>query len=70
MIGTDLSNIMPSFVPPNLRFELDDANLEWTYSPDTFDYVHLRYLIGAVNDWSHIYSEAYKYVASLNAFQD
>jgi hypothetical protein len=27
-----LSAIQPSWVPPNLKFELDDAQLEWTYS--------------------------------------
>ena len=31
VIGTDLSPMRPYFVPPNVKFELDDAQLEWTY---------------------------------------
>ena len=64
MIGTDLSNIMPRFVPPNLRFELDDAQLEWTYALNSFDFVHMRYLIGAISDWPYLYSQAFKYVGT------
>jgi S-adenosylmethionine synthetase len=36
VIGTDLSPIQPNFVPPNLKFELDDAQLEWTYGENSF----------------------------------
>jgi hypothetical protein len=61
---------MPYFVPPNLRFELDDAQLEWTYPYESFDYVHLRYLIGAINDWPHVYGEAYKCVISFCLIPD
>lgn len=42
VIGTDLSDTMPQFVPPNCRFELDDAELEWTFPLASFDYVHIR----------------------------
>jgi hypothetical protein len=53
------------FVPPNLKFELDDAELPWTYQPDIFDFVYLRYLMGAISDWLKLYSEAFKYVWML-----
>ena len=29
MIGTDLSPVQPSWVPPNLQFEVDDFELQW-----------------------------------------
>ena len=29
--GTDLSPIQPSWVPPNCKFEIDDAEREWTH---------------------------------------
>src|SRR5580692_8644625 len=32
VIGTDLSPIQPAFVPPNCRFEVDDAEDPWLYS--------------------------------------
>ena len=60
VIGTDLSDIMPSFVPPNCKFELDDAELEWTFAPASFDFIHMRYLMGATGDWPKLYSQAYK----------
>ncbi|KAK2809948.1 hypothetical protein FQN50_003362 [Emmonsiellopsis sp. PD_5] len=43
VIGTDLSPIQPSFVPPNLRFLIDDAEEEWRYDRK-FDLVHGRML--------------------------
>ncbi|KAH8648895.1 methyltransferase family protein [Tricladium varicosporioides] len=60
VIGTDISPTQPSFVPPNLKFELDDAQLEWTYRPDSFDYIHVRCMLGAIQDWAHLYREIYK----------
>lgn len=60
VIGTDISPTQPSFVPPNLKFELDDAQLEWTYQPNSFDYIHVRCLLGAIQDWAHLYREIYK----------
>jgi ubiquinone/menaquinone biosynthesis C-methylase UbiE len=60
VIGTDISPTQPSFVPPNLKFELDDAQLEWTYRPNSFDYIHVRCLLGAIQDWAHLYREVYK----------
>jgi SAM-dependent methyltransferase len=40
--GTDLSPIQPEFVPPNCKFEIDDAEDEWIWS-QKFDYIHARY---------------------------
>jgi hypothetical protein len=57
VIGTDISPIQPSFVPPNLKFELDDAQLDWTYPPSCFDYIHIRCLMGSINDWPRLYSQ-------------
>ncbi|CEL06136.1 Putative SAM dependent methyltransferase [Aspergillus calidoustus] len=59
VIGTDLSPIQPSFVPPNLRFEIDDATETWVYSQE-FDLVHVRSLYGAIADWPAFYREALK----------
>jgi len=62
VIGTDLSPIQPSWVPPNLRFEIEDFNDEWTYRPDDFDLIHLRCLYGSVGDWPQLYREIYKHL--------
>ncbi|KAL4889937.1 S-adenosyl-L-methionine-dependent methyltransferase, partial [Aspergillus ambiguus] len=58
VIGTDLSPIQPSFVPPNLRFEIDDATEPWVYPENEFDLVHVRALYGAIADWPAFYANA------------
>jgi ubiquinone/menaquinone biosynthesis C-methylase UbiE len=58
VIGTDLSPIQPIWVPPNVKFEVDDATLSWTWPADTFDFVHMRYLFGAIIDWPALFREA------------
>ncbi|KAI1247603.1 hypothetical protein MGN70_011493 [Eutypa lata] len=59
VLGTDLSPIQPYWVPPNCKFEIDDAELPWTWPADTFDFVHVRYLVGAISDWPQFFKQAY-----------
>ncbi|KIW56126.1 hypothetical protein, variant [Exophiala xenobiotica] len=60
VIGTDLSPIQPSYVPPNLQFEIADADEEWTFR-QRFDLVHSRVMNDtSLKDWPHFYREAYK----------
>ncbi|RKL05968.1 hypothetical protein BFJ68_g10436 [Fusarium oxysporum] len=49
-----------SWVPPNVKFEIDDATLRWTWDNNTFDFIHIRYLFGAIKDWSSLFKEAYR----------
>lgn len=58
--GIDLSPIQPEWVPPNVRFILDDAEAEWVYSESTLDYVHLRHMTSSIRDWPLLVSRAYK----------
>lgn len=60
VIGTDLSPCQPQWVPPNLRFEIDDATQPWTWKEDYFSFIHIRYLFGAIKDWNSLFSEAYR----------
>ncbi|KAL2074103.1 hypothetical protein VTL71DRAFT_7881 [Oculimacula yallundae] len=60
VIGTDISPIQPTWVPPNLKFEIDDAQLEWTYADNDFDYIHIRCLMGSIDNWPLLYSRAFK----------
>ncbi|KAH7136848.1 S-adenosyl-L-methionine-dependent methyltransferase [Dactylonectria estremocensis] len=63
VIGSDLSPIQPSWVPPNVKFEIDDATLTWSWKDNTFDFVHIRYLFGAIRDWNSLFKEAYRCTA-------
>ncbi|KAK0641842.1 S-adenosylmethionine-dependent methyltransferase [Cercophora newfieldiana] len=58
--GTDLSPIQPQWTPPNCKFELDDASLEWTFADNSFDFIHIRYLLGSIEDWPKLYKQAFR----------
>ncbi|KAJ0135921.1 hypothetical protein HZ326_21067 [Fusarium oxysporum f. sp. albedinis] len=60
VIGTDISPIQPAWVSPNLKFEIEDCTQEWTFAPNSADYVHLRWLAGSIPDWYQFFREAYK----------
>ncbi|OHE94895.1 methyltransferase domain-containing protein [Colletotrichum orchidophilum] len=50
VVGIDLSASQPNFVPPNVRFEIDDIEEPWTFS-NLFDYIHSRMMKGSIRDW-------------------
>ncbi|CAM1510020.1 Fc.00g003550.m01.CDS01 [Cosmosporella sp. VM-42] len=58
VIGIDLSPIQPSFVPPNVRFEIDDLEEEWTFA-NKFDYIHSRMMTSSFNDWKAYLQKCY-----------
>ncbi|KAI5459529.1 S-adenosyl-L-methionine-dependent methyltransferase [Mariannaea sp. PMI_226] len=60
VIGTDISPIQPSWLPPNVKFEIEDCTQEWTFAAEAFDYIHIRYLIGCIPDWTQLFKEAFK----------
>ncbi|KAG6069835.1 hypothetical protein E4U16_007327 [Claviceps sp. LM84 group G4] len=60
VIGTDLSPCQPQWVPPNVRFEIDDATLRWTWNDNYFDFIHMRYIVGGIQDWTGLLEEAYR----------
>ncbi|KAJ3961265.1 hypothetical protein N0V92_002062 [Colletotrichum tropicale] len=49
-------------VPPNVRFEIDDATLEWTFPKNHFDFIHARTLAGAVQNWPALIHQCYEHV--------
>ncbi|KAK4447409.1 S-adenosyl-L-methionine-dependent methyltransferase [Podospora aff. communis PSN243] len=60
VIGIDVSPIQPAWVPPNVRFEIDDVTQPWTFQPDTFDFIHIRWLFGSIKDWDALFAEAFR----------
>ncbi|PWW76808.1 S-adenosyl-L-methionine-dependent methyltransferase [Tuber magnatum] len=59
VVGTDLSPIQPSWVPPNVSFQIDDAESVWTFSRDSFDLIHIRHLNGGIKDWGKLIGQAF-----------
>ncbi|RBR24860.1 uncharacterized protein FIESC28_02350 [Fusarium coffeatum] len=60
VVGTDLAPIQPSWVPPNLEFQIDDCTQEWTFQPESLDYVHIRWMLGSIMDWTALFQQAYR----------
>ncbi|KAK4442061.1 S-adenosyl-L-methionine-dependent methyltransferase [Podospora aff. communis PSN243] len=59
VIGTDVSPIQPTWVPPNIRFEIEDCTGRWTFEPNSFDYIHMRFLLGSIGDWNLLMQRAF-----------
>ncbi|CAO2647495.1 Nn.00g084170.m01.CDS01 [Neocucurbitaria sp. VM-36] len=59
--ATDLSPIQPTWVPPNVKFELDDAEQTWTWERDFFDLIHMRTMTGCIRDWDKLFAQAFRH---------
>ncbi|PGH00830.1 hypothetical protein AJ79_08081 [Helicocarpus griseus UAMH5409] len=60
ILGIDLSPIQPIWVPPNVRFMVDDAESPWLHPDNHFDYVHIRHLASAIKDFPKLFQVAYQ----------
>ncbi|KAF2494639.1 S-adenosyl-L-methionine-dependent methyltransferase [Lophium mytilinum] len=60
--ATDLSPIQPAWVPPNVKFEIDDAEKPWTFDPNFFDVVHTRTMTGCIRDWQRLAQQAFVHI--------
>ncbi|KZL77966.1 methyltransferase domain-containing protein [Colletotrichum tofieldiae] len=58
VLGVDLTPVQTQFVPPNLKFEVDDIEQAWTYS-QPFDYIHIRGMTSSISDWYGFFKQAY-----------
>ena len=64
VIALDITSAyFPGAAPPNVSFELDNAQHEWTYN-EPFDFIHIRELSGAFSDWAKIYKEVARHLKS------
>ncbi|CZR69809.1 related to methyltransferase [Phialocephala subalpina] len=61
VLGIDLSPIQPVWVPPNVKFMVDDAESPWLHPADTFDFVHIRHMNSSVKNWPKLLTEAYNH---------
>ncbi|KAF3905206.1 hypothetical protein ABW21_db0200491 [Orbilia brochopaga] len=60
VVGNDFSPIQPKWVPPNVSFEVDDVESEWTHKDDTFDHIFCRYMLGSIKNWERLFQQAFK----------
>ena len=60
VIGIDLSPIQPTAVPPNLEFQIMDADEPWAGFEERFDFVHTRLMNGfSIKSWPFFYEQAF-----------
>jgi len=59
VIGNDLSAIQPPWVPPNVKFMLDDAESPWAY-PAPFDFIFCRYMAICIHNFPQLITRAYE----------
>ncbi|KAI0159930.1 S-adenosyl-L-methionine-dependent methyltransferase [Hypoxylon sp. FL1284] len=57
VIGTELSPIQPQYLPENCKFEIDDAEDEWTFG-EPFDFIHGRALMSCFDDPAAVVRQA------------
>ncbi|KAK4119946.1 methyltransferase domain-containing protein [Parathielavia appendiculata] len=68
VIGVDISPIQPNLVPPNCEFQIDDAELEWTWG-QPFDFIHGRMLGGCFKDPINIFEQAFQHLQPGGFFE-
>ncbi|KAL2397735.1 Methyltransferase pytC [Exophiala dermatitidis] len=62
IVGLDLSPIQPSAVPPNVKFEVDDVEDNWTFPNSSFDLIFSRdMLAGSIVDFRRYCEQAYRH---------
>ncbi|KAI0805391.1 S-adenosyl-L-methionine-dependent methyltransferase [Xylaria sp. FL0064] len=62
ILGIDLSPIQPSYAPPNVSFEICDAEDEWCFR-QSFDLVHMRAMVTSFKNPRAIFEEVYRSLA-------
>ncbi|OCL06976.1 S-adenosyl-L-methionine-dependent methyltransferase [Glonium stellatum] len=58
ILGNDLSPVQPSWVPPNVKFEVDDIEDTWSH-PIPFDFIFCRYMATSILDWPRLVRNIY-----------
>ncbi|KAL0930849.1 methyltransferase domain-containing protein [Colletotrichum truncatum] len=58
VVGNDLSAIQPEWVPPNVKFEIDDVESEWLNN-EKYDFILSRYMAGSIADWPKLIKNIY-----------
>ncbi|KAF8250897.1 S-adenosyl-L-methionine-dependent methyltransferase [Wilcoxina mikolae CBS 423.85] len=63
IIGTDLSPIQPDWYDQNVQFEIDDAESDWLFPENHFDFIHSRHLQQSIRNWPAYLGRIYRHLA-------
>ncbi|TGZ77498.1 methyltransferase domain-containing protein [Ascodesmis nigricans] len=67
--GVDLSAIQPEWVFPNVKFEIDDLDQDWTFQEDYFDFIHVRQMFTGIRDYPGFLQQMYKHAKPGGYFE-
>jgi SAM-dependent methyltransferase len=59
VIGIDLSPIQPLWVPPNVRFIIDDVEDDWVAN-GAYDFIHMRHSCAYLKDVDRLLAQCYE----------
>ncbi|KAK1708926.1 methyltransferase domain-containing protein [Colletotrichum acutatum] len=62
IIGNDLSPIQPEWVPPNVKFEVDDVECAWIVNKK-YDFIFSRGMAASIGDWPRLVRRIYENLA-------
>jgi ubiquinone/menaquinone biosynthesis C-methylase UbiE len=63
IIGTDLSAVQPSHVPPNVFFQIADCTDDhWGFKPSSFDLIHTDFLLGSLPSFYDLITKSKRYL--------
>lgn len=62
VFGVDVSPIQPQFIPPNVKFEIDDLEKPWTFTQG-FDFVFSRMMTGSFANWKQYIERCFEFTS-------
>ncbi|TGZ77588.1 S-adenosyl-L-methionine-dependent methyltransferase [Ascodesmis nigricans] len=63
VVGTDLAPIQPTWSYPNVKFELDDLEKEWTWKKDYFNFIHARMISMGIRNYGRLVEQMFEHTA-------
>ncbi|KJK64015.1 Methyltransferase domain protein [Aspergillus parasiticus SU-1] len=61
IVGNDISPIQPQWVPPNVKFYIDDVERDWVEG-QKYDLIHCRYMAGSIKDWPRLIRQSFRHL--------
>ncbi|OMP86175.1 hypothetical protein BK809_0003344 [Diplodia seriata] len=62
VLAFDIKHVQPSWTSPNCKFMVADAEEEWPFEKNAFDFVHARYLYPAITDWAQLWRQSFDHL--------
>ncbi|KAF4310884.1 Methyltransferase type 11 [Botryosphaeria dothidea] len=62
VLAFDVKPVQPSWTSPNCKFLVHDAEDDWPFGKEAFDFVHARYLYPAITDWQRLWAQSFEHL--------